>query len=172
VESSASLAAQATGSMTVGENQNCRVGIDLATVPDVADTLDRHGDRYLDRFFTPHEVACCRTEWGLSAASLAARWAAKEATIKVLRPEGRSPGWRSIEVRRQPGGACELQLSGVAAELAVGAGITSLSLSMTHEGLYAAAIVLAVCGHPAVATDPRPAPGRAAQKGTTHVGTH
>ena len=160
MESSANLATQATGIMTtLGDNPNCRVGIDLATISHVADTLGRYGDRYLDRFFTPHEVECCRTAGGHSAASLAARWAAKEATIKVLRPEGRSPGWRSIEVRRQPGGACELELSGVAAELAGRAGITSLSLSMTHEGLYAAAIVLAVCG-------------RAAQKGTTHVGTH
>ncbi len=147
------------GMKAAPEPPESRIGIDLVTISDVSDALRRHGDRYLNRIFTQHEVTCCRTAWGPSAASLAARWAAKEATIKVLQPAGRSPGWNSIEVRRLPSGACALELSGVAADLAERAGITSLSLSMTHEGPYAAAIVLGMCG----------APDRTARRGSAYV---
>jgi len=126
----------------------CRVGVDLAALSDVQAGLDAHGERYLRRVFTPHELDCCRTPSGWSLQSLAARYAAKEATIKVLQPSGYQPDWNSMEVRRQPDGSCALVLSGTAAAMAEEAGITSLSLSMTHEGAYAAAVVFALCGSP------------------------
>jgi holo-[acyl-carrier protein] synthase len=130
------------------ESVGCRVGIDLMTVSQVREALQTHGDRYLHRIFTDHELACCRTTAGLSPESLAARWAAKEATIKVLQPVDHQPEWTRMEVRRQPNGASTLELTGTAADLAEAAGITSLSLSMTHEGHYAAAIVFALCDPP------------------------
>jgi holo-[acyl-carrier protein] synthase len=134
--------------MTVLDSTDFRVGLDMASVAQVAEAIETHGDRYLQRIFTPHELECCQTEHGaLSAESLTARWAAKEATLKVLRPNGEQPEWRSIEVRRLEGGACTLELTGKAATMAAEAGITGISLSLTHEGPYAAAIVLAVCGN-------------------------
>ncbi len=126
----------------------CRVGVDLAAVRDVEAAVRAHGERYLQRIFTPHELDCCRTPSGWSTESLAARFAAKEATIKVLQPEGYQPDWNCMEVRRQPQGSCAMSLSGTAAAMAESAGITSLSLSMTHEGDYAAAVVFALCGSP------------------------
>jgi holo-[acyl-carrier protein] synthase len=128
--------------------QNGRVGMDLAAVADVASSLAAHGARYLERVFTPHELDCCRRKAGWATESLAARFAAKEATIKVLQPEANQPDWKSMEVRRQPDGSCTMSLSGTAADMAETAGITSLSLSMTHEGEYAAAVVFALCGPP------------------------
>jgi holo-[acyl-carrier protein] synthase len=116
-------------------------------VAQISDALDEHGDRYLERIFTPDELAACRTDRGLAMESLAARWAAKEAVIKVLRPTEQRPEWRSIEVRQLEGGACAIALSGMAETMAADAGITGMSLSLTHEGPYAAAIVLAVCGN-------------------------
>jgi len=124
------------------------VGIDLVAVSQVREALHTHGERYLQRIFTEHELACCRTPAGLSPESLAARWAAKEATIKVLQPVGHQPEWTRMEVRRQSNGASTLELTGTAADLAEVAGITSLSLSMTHEGHYAAAVVFALCEPP------------------------
>ena len=62
------------------------MGVDLAAISDVEAALRAHGDRYLQRIFTPHELDCCRTPGGWSTESLAARFAAKEATIKVLQP--------------------------------------------------------------------------------------
>jgi holo-[acyl-carrier protein] synthase len=82
----------------------------------------------------------------VAAASLAARFAAKEATIKVLRPEDSTPAWKSIEVRRHPSGWCELHLTGEAARLAAAADVTDLAVSLTHDGDLAAAVVLAQCG--------------------------
>jgi holo-[acyl-carrier protein] synthase len=126
-----------------------RVGVDLVPVADVAASVDRLGRRYLYRLFTPHERACARVDAlgghhpsGYSVESLAARFAAKEAAVKVLRPVGPRPEWRSIEVRRTDGGWCELRLSGLAASLAAQAGITTLAVSVTHEPMMAAACVV------------------------------
>ncbi len=134
-----------------------RVGVDLVPVADVAASVDRLGRRYLYRIFTPHERACARVDAmgghhpsGYSAESLAARFAAKEAAVKVLRPSGPRPEWRTIEVRRMDGGWCELRLSGLAASLAAQAGITTLAVSVTHEPMMAAACVVG-------AADSRPA---------------
>lgn len=123
-----------------------RVGADIARVDDVAASLARFGDRYLKRLFTPHEIASCTGAPSVMAASLAARFAAKEATIKVLRPVDLTPAWRTIEVRRSPSGWCELRLSGEAAKLAADAGITELALSLSHDRDIAAAVVVAQCG--------------------------
>lgn len=130
-----------------------RVGVDLVPVMDVAESVHRFGDRYLERIFTPHEVDCCRRvdarthrpTAGYSFESLAARFAAKEATLKVLRPSGWRPDWRSIEVRRASGGWCEIHLSGQAATLAADAGIEELEVSLTHESMVAVAVVVGRC---------------------------
>jgi len=128
-----------------------RAGIDLVPVADVASSVERLGRRYLYRVFTPHERACARIDAvrgidrdraGYSMESLAARFAAKEAAVKVLRPVGTRPEWRSIEVRRTGGGWCELRLTGLAASLAAEAGITTLAVSVTHEPMMAAACVV------------------------------
>jgi holo-[acyl-carrier protein] synthase len=123
-----------------------RVGADIARVDDVCASVARFGDRYLRRLFTPHEIASCTGAPPVVAASLAARFAAKEATIKVLRPPANAPGWRTIEVRQHPSGWCELHLTGEAATLAAAAGIKDLAVSLTHDGDLAAAVVLAQCG--------------------------
>lgn len=123
-----------------------RVGVDLTAVDAVAAAVAGLGDRYLHRIFTAHELASCRGEPSVTAAGLAARFAAKEATLKVLRPQAAQPSWKSIEVRRHPGGWCHMRLSSEAARLAAEAHITNLSVSMTHEAGMAAAVVVAVCG--------------------------
>lgn len=122
-----------------------RVGTDLVLVTDVASCVDRFGDRYLKRLFTDHEISCCRGERLAAAAGLAARFAAKEAAIKVLRPHGPSPEWRSIEVRRHRHGWCELRLTANAEQLASSAGINHMALSLCHEGPVALAVVVALC---------------------------
>ncbi len=126
----------------------CRVGIDMIAVHSIEEAIGVHGERYLRRIFTEHELDSCETEQGYSAPSLAARWAAKEAVIKVLQPAEGQPEWTSMEVRRTAGGATRIELSGTAATLAEAAGITSLALSLTHEGPFAAAVVFALCTAP------------------------
>ena len=122
-----------------------RVGIDLVGVAEVEESLRAHPDRYLARIYTPREVEDCRgSSAEVVAERLAARFAAKEAAIKVLRPTREtSVPWSAIEVVRTASGAPELAFSGRAAELANAAGIASVSVSLTHERTYAAAVVVA-----------------------------
>jgi len=122
-----------------------RVGTDVVAVHQVADSVARFGTRYLQRVYTEHEISSCTGSPPVRAAGLAARFAAKEATIKVLRPVGHQPDWRSVEVRRDPRGWCTMALSGHAAALADQAGIADLAVSLTHEGDVAAAVVVALC---------------------------
>jgi len=124
-----------------------RVGIDLVAVDSVQESLSLHAKRYLERIFTSQEVADSSPAGDLDPERLAGRFAAKEATLKVLRP-GRDDGVRltHIEVRRAADGWVELALSGTAAALAARAGVTDLAVSLTHEAGIASAVVIAEIG--------------------------
>lgn len=123
-----------------------RVGLDLVAVASVEASLrSAHHERYLERLFTEREVADCRTAAGIDPERLAARFAAKEATLKVLPAADEGVPWPDIEVRRESSGRVHLELHGRAAELAARATIVDLSLSLTHEGGFAAAVVVAEC---------------------------
>jgi holo-[acyl-carrier protein] synthase len=120
-----------------------RVGIDLVTVESVRESLDVHGEHYLARVYTEREREDCVRDTGVDPERLAGRFAAKEATLKVLRPGEVGVPWYSIEVVRDPGGWVELELSGPAAAIAADTGLTDLALSITHEGGFASAVVIA-----------------------------
>jgi holo-[acyl-carrier protein] synthase len=119
------------------------VGIDLVTIGSISESLAEFGDRFLERIFTEEEIRYCRSrERGAALESFAARFAAKEATIKALGIVDVGLDWRSIEVVRERNGACKLSLKGVAAEAARAARAGSLSLSLSHAGDYAIAVVV------------------------------
>jgi holo-[acyl-carrier protein] synthase len=118
-----------------------RVGIDLASVDAVRASIARHGERYLERVYTAGELADCAGD----PERLAARFAAKEAAIKVLQPaDGEPVPWQTIAVRRAASGAVELELTGEAAALAARAGLREIALSISHEGPSACAVVVAI----------------------------
>ncbi len=131
--------------MSAANAVEVRCGVDLASVAAVHWSIDRFGDRYLQRIFTDYEVATCRGTRPVAAGRLAARFAAKEATIKVLRPGSEGVDWRSIEVRQSATGAADVVLSGSAAQLARDVRMHTISVSLTHEGDMAGAVVVAVC---------------------------
>ena len=112
-----------------------RVGTDLVSVADVRDAVACHGDRYLRRVFDPRELADCAGDH----ARLAARFAAKEAVIKVLRPQDEAVPWDQIRVRRHDAGWVDVELRDAALSLARRAGLGELALSLTHDGDCAAA---------------------------------
>jgi holo-[acyl-carrier protein] synthase len=121
------------------------VGVDIVSVAEVAAALDRFGDRYIRRLFTPREAAYCRSaDRAVAAARFAVRFAAKEAAVKALQPEQWWTDWCAIEVRRWKSGRCALALHGEAAALAARRGIRHLALSMSHEREIAAAVVVAL----------------------------
>jgi holo-[acyl-carrier protein] synthase len=121
-----------------------RVGCDLVRVAAVADSLAAFGERYLRRIFTAQEALDCRAgRTRISVESLAARFAAKEAALKVLRPDRHWFDWRTLEVVKAPQGWVRLHLHGLAATAAAAQGLDGFSLSFSHEGGYAMAVVMA-----------------------------
>jgi holo-[acyl-carrier protein] synthase len=120
-----------------------RVGIDLVRVSAVREAFAQHGERYLQRVFTEREVADCGGPGRPDLLRLAARFAAKEAALKALRAGDAAVPWPAVEVVRGEDGAPELELHGVAADLAAAAGIAGLAVSLTHEDEYASAVVVA-----------------------------
>ncbi len=120
-----------------------RVGIDLVAVASIEEAIAAHGDHYLTRIYTEHELDDCRVEGAVDAERLAGRFAAKEAAMKTLRPGDEAVPWSSIAVHRRAAGWVELELSGPAAELAEQAGIADMAVSLTHERGFAAAVVVA-----------------------------
>jgi holo-[acyl-carrier protein] synthase len=117
-----------------------RVGIDTVATASIRDAMAAHGDRYLQRVYTARELADC----GGDAERLAARFAAKEAALKALRAGDGGIPWTAIEVRRDPSGAVDLELSGEAARLAGEQGVAETAVSLTHEAGTASAVVVAV----------------------------
>ncbi|HEY7954602.1 MAG TPA: holo-ACP synthase [Polyangia bacterium] len=117
------------------------VGIDLAPIGRMAEAMARHEGRLEARLFTDGERAFCRAR-AEPMQHFAARFAAKEATLKALRvPAGLS--WHELEVMTDDHGAPRLELHGVAARAAESAGVRKLHLSLTHAGDQAIAFVVA-----------------------------
>ncbi len=114
----------------------------MVEVGRIHDSVERFGQRFLDRIFTAAEQAYCKRK-RRSAESLAARFAAKEAGAKAL-GTGISHGvnWLEIEVTREPGGRPALRFHGRAAEIAVRLGVARTALSLTHTGEMAMASVV------------------------------
>ena len=119
------------------------LGTDLIEIERIERSVARFGERFLERVFTPGEIAYCRAR-KTSAESLAARFAAKEAGAKALGTGiSRGVSWKEFEVRRRPGQRPELHLSGRAAEIAAGLGVRRMSLSLTHSRQMSMAVVVA-----------------------------
>ncbi len=118
------------------------IGMDLVEIARIQRAVDRHGSRFLSRVFTPGEIDYCMAR-GNAAASLAGRFAAKEACAKALGLGiGESISWTDMEVTRDPDGRPELQITGGAAVLTKDLGITRAHLTITHTATHAAATVV------------------------------
>ena len=117
-----------------------RCGIDLIDIERVAAGIERHGERFMQRFFTPGERADCEDR----PARLAARLAAKEAVAKALGTGIGAVRWRDIELRCEGAeGRPELRLHGAAARVAAGLGLRHWDVSLTHTAGQAAAVAVA-----------------------------
>jgi holo-[acyl-carrier protein] synthase len=120
------------------------LGTDLMETRRVQESIDRFGQRFLERIFTPEEIAYCQRKKKNAAESFAARFAAKEAGAKALGTGiSRGVSWKEFEVRREASGRPTLHLSGRAAELAEAMGVRRVQLSLTHTRELALAVVVA-----------------------------
>lgn len=119
-----------------------RTGCDVQRIEDVEAAVADFGSRYLDRVYTAEEQSTLRTG---GAASLAARFAAKEAVLKVL--AGHDIGGvdlRTVEIATGDFGRPVVRLTGQAAALADTAGIGSVDVSLSHTGGLAFAVAVAI----------------------------
>ena len=114
-------------------------GVDIIEIPRIKQTLDRYGQRFLNRIFTPDEIAYCHGR----APNLAGRFAAKEATMKALGTGVRGVSWKDIEVVRADSGAPSVKLHGRAEKRAEHLQVSDISLSISHSREYAVAFVVA-----------------------------
>lgn len=118
------------------------MGVDIAEVPRVQAAIERHGETFLRRIYTPAERAYCE-RYRNKYERYAGRFAVKEAAMKAL-----GTGWRKgirwvdIEVERQKGGKPSLVLHGVARQRAAELGVKNIALSITHTAEQAFAQVI------------------------------
>jgi holo-[acyl-carrier protein] synthase len=116
--------------------------VDIIEIDRMRAVVERWGERFLARIYTSDERAYCRGR----APQLAARFAAKEATMKALGTGIRGVGWKEIEVVREPSGAPSLRLHGRALQKAQSLRLTHFALSISHSRDYAVAFVIASPG--------------------------
>lgn len=119
-------------------------GVDLVSIARVERVLDRYGDRFLERVFTPAEILYSRRR----TPELAARFAAKEAVAKALgvgmRMMAREGiGWHEAEIVGDHRGKPMVRLHGRAAERAAELGLTEWAVSLSHTEEHAVAFVVA-----------------------------
>jgi holo-[acyl-carrier protein] synthase len=117
-------------------------GIDIVETARIREALERHGDRFCRRLYSPGEITYCEKSKN-KAERYAARFAAKEAAFKALGTGWREGvRWRDVEVVHQPSGKPELVLTGRAAELAKQLGVGRTAVSISHADHYVVAQVV------------------------------
>ena len=113
-------------------------GVDIIEISRIGRVLERYGQRFLARVYSPREIAYCRGR----APNLAARFAAKEATMKALGTGVRGMGWKDVEVVRHRSGAPAIALHGRGKQRALRLGVQEVALSISHSRDYAVAFVV------------------------------
>jgi holo-[acyl-carrier protein] synthase len=118
------------------------LGLDIAEVDRIEASIRRHGRAFVERIFTPAEIAYCERHRN-RAERFAGRFAAKEAAMKAL-GTGWANGvrWVDIEVVHEAGGKPALKLSGASREIAGRLGVKNIALTITHSGNTALAMVI------------------------------
>lgn len=120
----------------------CGTGVDIAETSRIQGSLERHGERFAKKVFTPAEISYCE-KFKNRAERYAARFAAKEAAFKALGTGWREGvRWLDVEVTHQPSGKPELILSGRAQEMARQLRVTRMSISISHSDRYVVALVI------------------------------
>lgn len=112
-------------------------GVDIVECARLAEIIDRHGERFLQRVFTPRELAYCRGR-KRRIEHLAGRFAAKEAVLKVLGTGWRGGiNWTDVEVVNDASGRPQVVLAGRCRQIADGLGLADIAISISHTKDYA-----------------------------------
>ncbi|HYJ04680.1 MAG TPA: holo-ACP synthase [Chthoniobacterales bacterium] len=118
------------------------IGVDLVENARIQHSLDRFGERFLNRVFTPGEIEYSQS-MKYPARHFAARFAAKEAVSKAFGTGiGKAMGWKDIDVRRKASGEPFVILEGGAKELAEKRGVSAVWITLSHTENHAMAMIV------------------------------
>jgi len=119
-------------------------GIDLVDCPRIEAMIERHGERFVQRIFTPAEQAYAEANKN-EIEKLAGRFAAKEAVLKLMGTGWRGKiAWTDIEIINNSIGQPEVTLAGEVEKIADKLGIKHISVSITHTANFAIASAVAL----------------------------
>ena len=120
------------------------VGTDITECLRIAQMIERHGELFVERVYTPLEIDYCRSR-RMATQHFAGRWAAKEAVLKALGTGWRRGiSWRDVEVKNGPGGRPQVFLKGGTLEVAEKLGIRCMLVSISHCRSHATAYAVAL----------------------------
>ncbi|MFC1942169.1 holo-ACP synthase [Chloroflexota bacterium] len=111
------------------------VGTDIIEIARIRQAIDRWGKRFLRRIYTGAELSL----YGKRIPSLAARFACKEAIMKLLEAKYKGISWQDIEILSYHSGKPQLKLHGRAQSEAKNLGIKDIAISLSHSREYAIA---------------------------------
>ncbi len=118
------------------------IGVDLVEVARIEHSLERFGERFLQRVFTQGEIEYCNS-MPHAACHFAARFAAKEAVSKAFGTGiGKALGWKDIDIRRKSTGEPFLVLCGRGQELATERNLRASFVSLSHTDHHAIATIV------------------------------
>jgi len=110
----------------------------------IAQMIERHGDTFINRVYTPHEIEYCQSRKAATQ-HFAGRWAAKEAILKALGTGWiKGISWRDIEVHNERSGQPVVRLRGGARDVLERSGIGEMLISISHCRSHATAYALAL----------------------------
>jgi holo-[acyl-carrier protein] synthase len=119
------------------------IGTDIIECLRIAQMIQRHGEQFIERVYTPHEIQYCQAR-KQSTQHFAGRWAAKEAVLKALGTGWvRGISWRDVEVRTETSGKPTIVLRGGARQAAEAQGISDVLISISHCRTFATAYATA-----------------------------
>ncbi len=120
------------------------LGTDIVECLRIAQMIERHGELFIGRVYTDHEIEYCSTRKAATQ-HYAGRWAAKEAVLKAIGTGWvRGITWRDVEVRNHSSGRPSIALSGGAREVSERMGISQMLISISHCRSHATATAIAI----------------------------
>ena len=120
------------------------IGTDIVECLRIAQMIERHGELFINRVYTPTEIQYCQSR-KMATQHFAGRWAAKEAILKALGTGWRRGiSWRDVEVRSSPGGKPVVAMRGGARDVVERLGIGQMLISISHCRSHATAYALAL----------------------------
>ena len=120
------------------------IGTDITECLRIARMIERHGELFINRVYTPAEISYCQSR-RQATQHFTGRWAAKEAVLKALGTGWRRGiSWRDVEIRNEPGGKPVVAVRGGAKEVVEQLGIAKLLVSISHCRTHATAYAVAV----------------------------